>query len=494
MIFDSIITEYDKYFSYYIICLFAFVSTTYLYYKILCYKCTKIQLVYLFVCGNTISIMFSVLKDYNSQLSNIVMCLAIPVSLSFLFKTYQTKWSENYAVAMMSLSIFQVVKVMSTIIVGSFFWLMGIPKENILVYLINMVLAFAICFLFVHIKRFRRGIQFFSNERNIGLGLAISGIIFMITCLELRSYNEMDIVFIIVILGAIICGFGLYLWIRRSITAHYRERMKLRSEEHYKEVLEERNEEIKKLNQSNEYLAKIVHRDNHLMSALDSSIDAYFNSADETDKDTLLRELQTLAKERGELIAKEQLESKILPSTGNHLIDGAISDLYIKAAAHGIDFDLTVSSTVDEIIGKYISQTDLQTLLCDHIKDAIIAVESRGEEGGRIFVNLSKQNDNYAIEIYDNGLEFDVDTLSKLGLERVTTHADTGGSGIGFVTTFETLRKAYASFIITEFEYKTPFAKLVSFRFDGESAFIIRSYRNEELSINIDRDDFVFET
>ena len=33
---------------------------------------------------------------------------------------------------------------------------------------------------------------------------------------------------------------------------------------------------------------------------------------------------------------------------------------------------------VDAVIGKYISQTDLQTLLCDHIKDAIIAVDAKG--------------------------------------------------------------------------------------------------------------------
>ena len=180
---------------------------------------------------------------------------------------------------------------------------------------------------------------------------------------NLRDNQDTDYIFIVFIVGIIIAGFGLYLWIRRSITAHYRERLHLKSEEHYKAVLEERDKEIEKLNQSNEYLAKIVHRDNHLMNSLNASIDSYLSSGDKEYKDGLLRDIQTLAKERGELLAKEQLVSKILPSTGNLLIDGAVKDLYIKASAHGIDFNLTVSSTVDEIIGKYISQTDLQTLL-----------------------------------------------------------------------------------------------------------------------------------
>ena len=62
-----------------------------------------------------------------------------------------------------------------------------------------------------------------------------------------------------------------------------------------------------------------------------------------------------------------------------------------------------------------------------------------------------------------------------LGKERVTTHAESGGSGMGFMITFETLRKAHASLIITEFENKIPFSKSVSFMFNGENSFIIKS-------------------
>lgn len=317
--------------------------------------------------------------------------------------------------------------------------------------------------------------------------------VMILKCLNLRENKGKVYLYLVSFIGIIIAGFGLYLWIRRSITAHYRERLQLKSEEHYKEMLEERDKELEKLSQSNEYLAKIVHRDNHLMNAVNSSVNSYFESDNSEYKDQLLRDLHTLTKERADLINQELLQSKLLPSTGNLLIDSAINDLYIKATSHGIDFNLTVSSTVDEIVGKFISQTDLQTLLCDHIKDAIIAVDSRGEAGGKILVNLSMKKENYCIDIYDSGVDFDAETLSRLGLERVTTHPDTGGSGIGFMTTFETLKKAYASFIITEFENKTPFSKSVTFRFDGENAYIIRSYRSEELKKNINRTDLTID-
>lgn len=488
--YDIPVTQYDVQITYFSLCFFALFSIAYLFCKTCAVNTNKTQWVYLLCVGIGLSSLYTALKQYGDQLPQLIMYFSIPFLVTPLKKN---KFMNNLSVAFVATSLFQVSKIVSSAIVTTLLYVFGINQKIVFAHFANMIISFVLCVLFLKVKRFRKGIQFFQEEQYIGLGLCFSGIIILTSSISLENYYDYVIVYIIVALGGIIAGFGLYLWIRRSITAHYRERLQLKSEEHYKELLEERDEEIKKLNQSNEYLAKIVHRDNHLMSALDASVDAFFISEDENRKDELLRELQTLANERCKLIAKEQLESKLLPTTGNLLIDGAINDLYIKAAAHGIDFSLTVSSTVDEIIGKYISQTDLQTMLCDHIKDAIIAVDNRGEAGGRILVNLSMQNDNYCIDIYDNGVEFSIDTLSNLGLKRVTTHSDTGGSGIGFMTTFETLKEAYASLVITEFENKTPFSKSVTFRFDGENAYIIHSYRGEELKKNINRADLTID-
>ena len=486
--YDIQISQFDAEITHFTVCVFTFSTITYLYCKS-CFIKPKIkEWIYLICVGIGLSILYTVLKHYGDQLPNLLMTFSIPFFLTVLGKN---KFITNLSAAFIATALFKVAKILSSVLVASSLYACGLNQKVIFAYVANMIVSFLLCVLFMKVKRFKKGIQFLQEEQYVGLGLSISGIVILISGISLEKYTDLDFAYAILIIGVIISGFGLYIWIRRSITAHQRERMQLKSEEHYKEVLEERDKEIEKLNQSNAYLAKIVHRDNHLMSNVNTSIDMYFNSDDEADKETLLRELQTLAKERSEVINKEQLETKLIPSTGNLLIDGAINDLYIKAAAHGIDFNLTVTSTVDEIIGKYISQTDLQTLLCDHIKDAIIAVDSYGESGGKILVNLSKQNDNYCIDIYDSGVAFEIDTLSKLGRERVTTHADSGGSGIGFMTTFETLKKAYASLIITEFDSTMPFTKSVAFRFDGESSFIIQSHRSEELKEKLTRDDVV---
>ena len=482
----------ELYLNYFIICAASYFITAYIFFKAQNTRIEKTVIKSLLTFGVIISVVFTCVRLYNVSLAHLFRFIGTPVLLCFLYGNKDNRL-KTFTTGLISYSLESVFETVTTLFQGTILWMLGIVLNDLLAYILVVLFTFAICFLFMRVKRFKKGFQFFQEENNLGLGLAMSGIVMLLKCINLRDNKDKIYLYVVFVIGIVVIGFGLYLWIRRSITAHYRERLQLKSEEHYKELLEQSKKEIEKLNQSNEYLAKIVHRDNHLMGALDSSINAYFNSTDEIEKDNLLHEIHTLAKERGKLIAKEQLDSKLLPTMGNHLIDGAITDLYIKAAAHGIDFSLTVSSTVDEIIGKYISQTDLHTMLCDHIKDAIIAVDNRGEAGGRILVNLSMQNDNYCIDIYDNGVEFSIDTLSKLGLKRVTTHSDTGGSGIGFMTTFETLKKAYASLVITEFENKTPFSKSVTFRFDGENAYIIHSYRSEELMKNINRADLVID-
>lgn len=481
--------------NYSIICISNFLMSAYVFYKSQGIRLKTKHLLYLIFSGSIVTGVFVIVRMNNYYYAYFCLFSLSPLLLSF-FVRERGKPFNNIVSGLVSLTLVTSIKVIAHIIYGTILWIFKInprinPSSNY-IYLPSEFIAFILCILFMNIKRFRKGFQFFQEEKALGLGLALLAIVMILKCINLRDNRGKIYLYVIFVIGIIIAGFGLFLWIRRSITAHQRERMQLKSEEHYKEVLEERDKEIEKLNQSNAYLAKIVHRDNHLMSNVNTSIGMYFNSDDKADKETLLRELQTLAKKRNEVINKEQLESKLLPSTGNLLIDGAVNDLYIKAAAHGIAFNLTVTSTVDEIIGKYISQTDLQTLLCDHIKDAIIAVDSYGESGGKILVNLSKLNDNYCIDIYDSGVAFETATLSKLGVDRVTTHADSGGSGIGFMTTFETIKKAYASLIITEFEHRSPFSKSVSFRFDGESAFIINSYRKDELQQLINRNDVIF--
>lgn len=343
----------------------------------------------------------------------------------------------------------------------------------------------------MRIKRIKNGLSFFREPSNLGIGLLISGFVIIFFCIGTQEKYLSDEVITSLFIGLLFSGIGLILWIRQSISQYYKKRLQAKAEEHYNETLAEKDEYIEQLSNSNAYLSKVVHRDNHLMSSLQYSIEQYKNCDDENEKQKILNEILTLTNERGDLLLKEQESNKLLASTGSGIIDGALGNMYVKATAHNIDFNLVVNDEVHYLINNIITQTDLETLICDHIKDAIIAIDSDNSISGKILVTIGMVENIYEISIRDNGVDFDIDTLSKLGLERITTHKDNGGSGIGFMTTFETLKKSEGSLIITEFENKVPFSKSITFRFDGLNKFIIKSYRSDELKENINRDDVI---
>ena len=86
----------------------------------------------------------------------------------------------------------------------------------------------------------------------------------------------------------------------------------------------------------------------------------------------------------------------------------------------------------------------------------------------------------YGFSVFDSGVPFEPDTLSRLGTGFVTTRAHTGGSGIGFATTFDTMKEFRASLVISEYVPDgASFTKSVTIRFDGKHEYVIETFRPE---------------
>ena len=157
-----------------------------------------------------------------------------------------------------------------------------------------------------------------------------------------------------------------------------------------------------------------------------------------------------------------------------------------ECAKNNIDFKLNIQDSIEPLLNTYISKSRLETLLGDHIRDAINAVNKSSVSNKEIMVILGLKEGFYEICILDNGLEFGIDTLLKLGKEQVTT----GGTGIGFLTTFETLRETKASLVITEYEFGE-YTKSVSFVFNNKCEYVINSYRTKEIISKNYRKDII---
>ena len=135
------------------------------------------------------------------------------------------------------------------------------------------------------------------------------------------------------------------------------------------------------------------------------------------------------------------------------------------------------------MINNKIPQSKLVTMIGDHLRDAIIAIDCSNNTFKSILAVLGENNGTYEFCVFDTGIEFEIETLLKLGLEPATTHKDTGGTGIGFMTTFETMKETKASLIINEMHAMgcTDYTKSVTIRFDGKNEYHIKSYRSEKI-------------
>lgn len=425
----------------------------------------------------------------NNQSVYIKVVFILIVCISLVISSEKIRF-DLISVSIIALAISFCCEYIGVFISCSILFFAGMPVKNILTTSLATIIQLVLAFLLCRIPYITKGIRALYKGRNFGFGLLLSSYVLIFSLFLTSNIDYLGYELgIVALFGVPLVISGLILWIRSIVKRFYKNMLQDRMDEYTKHELEDKDKRIERLEVEVAALAKQVHRDNHLMASVDRSVQSLADCDSAEQRGQIIGEIHTLYLERNDSIAKEQQKSKILPSTGISLIDSSLSELYVKAAARGISFDLSVSEELHYLVNNIISQTDLQTLLCDHVKDAIIAVEASGAANGRILVTIEKNDSIFEISIRDSGIDFEADTLARLGKEQVTTHVDSGGSGIGFMTTFETLRKTKGSLIIAEYEQKTPFSKSVTFVFDGLNRFIISTYRKEELEAVARRDD-----
>ena len=117
------------------------------------------------------------------------------------------------------------------------------------------------------------------------------------------------------------------------------------------------------------------------------------------------------------------------------------------------------------------------------IKNAIIAINHSENINKSILVRLGLIDGAYSLYVYDSGIEFEIDTLINLGIKPSTTHAKDGGTGMGLMNTFDTLKKYKASLIIDEYgkPVNDNFTKVIKIVFDDKNAYKIVSYRKKDI-------------
>ena len=156
-----------------------------------------------------------------------------------------------------------------------------------------------------------------------------------------------------------------------------------------------------------------------------------------------------------------------------------------KAYADGVNFQITLQDCPEAIRKSGVRDTDLCTLIADLVDNARISM--RAVRAKNILLCLGRTEDGLSLDVFDSGTPFAPEVIARMGLERVTTHAD--GSGIGIMTTFTILRRYGASFRLDESLGSALYTKKLSIRFDGRCRTQIKTRRQELLALAEKRPD-----
>lgn len=390
-----------------------------------------------------------------------------------------------------------IATIMSFMIMKSF--RLNLIKHNIIEYVVIGIIQFLLIYLFFKIKRFKYGFSFLQGKETMNkentskIGILVSSIIIAIS-LVLSTYSRTTSKILIAIL--ILGGILMIYWIKKSITKYYKEKMKERTVEIQQEQIKQQDEKIKNLQTELADVLQINHKYSHRISAMEKAVTKLGTKLQANEEfaeeyGDILSSIKKLSKEYKEEVASVIKETK-LPKTNIFSIDNLLEYMKQESEKDKIDFKLNLDFDINEILETKIPQSKLETMLADHIRDAIIAINCSENKERKIKVVLDKEDNNYQIKFYDTGIEFEIETLSNLGLKRITTHKSTGGSGIGFMTTFETLKQCKASLIIEEYS-DLEYTKAVIIKFDNKNEYRIHSYRAEEIKNKIKDNRIIIE-
>ena len=327
------------------------------------------------------------------------------------------------------------------------------------------------------IKKIKNGISFLQNPIENEYLCIIMVAISVIAVFAYSLFGSSDEylgsnIFIVIITSLIL----IIVMIQKTLTLYYKQKLLAQNIEEYKAEIASKDAEIKSLSEEKYKISKLNHEFYNRQKALIHKVEEIMNmnteAAEELD---LSKQINDLTKEYTDK-AKEIKTLDKLQSTGITEIDDMFK--YMQS-----EFNLQINGNIYHMINNKIAQNKLVTMIGDHLRDAIIAIESSKNSFKSILAILGENNGLYEFCVFDTGIEFKIDTLLKLGLEPATTHKDSGGTGIGFMTTFETMSETKASLIINEMHEmnNTDYTKSITIRFDGKNEYRIKSYRSDEI-------------
>jgi hypothetical protein len=345
---------------------------------------------------------------------------------------------------------------------------------NGLAFIISLSAAFALVRIKINLSiLLKKGVG--------GIFLFISGIIFLLYSMirENISYKSTYLM----MAGFCLIGYGIYSWFRRETTIARNEDTNEVIKNKLQAIIDEKESDIEFLRTTNDYISSAAHKDNKKLDAIQRAVEKLIMRSQQTDilldAQKALEGIQLLREQSAEELKIRTTGGKNLPLTGLQFVDAKFEVLLEESVNKQIDFNLNITGDIKGI-DKTCNQLDLVNIIGDLVANSFVAIRhlDKNESYRNILFFIKKDGDVFELSAEDSGIPFETDILVNLGINRVTSHANDGGSGYGYETIFENLKKYGASLTITEYK-PTPseYTKKVAIRLDGKGCYTIISYR-----------------
>lgn len=419
-----------------------------------------------------ISIISQLLYTYIGNLYRIICLILI---LAFIFSK-MTKSDMEYSIiiSIISFSINYILYIFATIIASIPFIVLNIKNDYIVLFIIISIYSIMIQ-SFYKIEKFKRGFIFLQSKLNneyFSLIILNISIIILFFSIVLPGH-QFEIISKFGI-GLIIFSIIMFITIQKSLQMYYKQKLLIQDLEETKKELQAKKKEIEELEKENLNFSKTSHTIAHRQKALEYKLQELLLK-NETAEEIGIND-KTISTIKGKMneISKEISNKETvveLDKTGIEEIDGMLKYMQSESVKNKIDFQVQINGNIYYMTNNYINKEDLEILLADHIKNAIIAINHSNNTHRSIFVRLGLIDEIYSLYIYDSGIEFEKETLKNLGKKPSTTHKDEGGTGMGFMNTFDTLNKYKASMEIREIgkPSKDNYTKAIIIKFDNKN-------------------------
>lgn len=440
----------------------------------------KKKLIKIIIINIVISYITTIIRYiFNLFISDICLIFILGCMQSIINKQ---KIGYSILLITIALAINYIILFLTTVLTFPINIFYNIKNDYINLMLIIIIYLILICLLF-KIKKFKHGFLFLKrNIENEYIEIRVLNIssIILFSSIIFNSYNFQ--ITRKLFIGFIIFSIIMFITIQKSLQLYYKQRLLVQDLEETKKELEDKKKEIKQLEQENLNFSKTSHSIAHKQKALEYKLNELALKNEIAEEIDVKNRLNNITKQISE---EPEIE---IPKTNISEIDDMLNYMKSECIKNKIKFEVQLNGNIYQMINNHITKEELEILIADHVKNAIIAVKCSNNSNRSILVRIGKIDGQYSIYIYDSGIEFEINTLHKLGKIPSTTHKESGGTGMGFMNTFDTLKKHKASITINEYgkPAKDNYTKVIMIVFNKKDEFNIISYRQKKIEVRKD--------